>query len=1094
MKHIKRSRLLAIGSLILATSVSLSFGLFSLKANMADAATEKLSPVGLFSEDSGLTSKSVGSYNGLGLNTKTHAATFEGVINGDLEITYTTASRGGYGAYSFDFYDKDNPEEKVFSIGRNYTKGDVGTITYTDWTQETPTQTMVGKKTLTATPDNPFTWGGAKDFSTIADNSASFFPGMAAGFDMEGVLKLVWEGDTVTIKATKGKIESGTVILDEELATVGSLTIENFSDGYLMKVADDNASHIFHQQIKRAPHTDVVLLSINGIDLGAEELEVVMGNNQIVHSKEYAEKGKATIDCIQGEALEFSLIGTFNVNGISFTVPGKTVMSDIDTTSLLGKEEVVVQIDDSEKTYVLNVRPGYQTKDVFTATSNATNVTVAEAKRSGVKVVPQTAQATIDGVFSGDLSLEYVYDRCSYGVVKFEFFDKDDLTTPAFCVYRTYGIHDPNASVLYTLWGTASVGYNGKYYAMNTAYDSQADASQATLAAGLCFYPTNNCGSSTAKPNRGDKWATPGEIVLEWTENQVAIKVSVGNVEENKAEVTGLETLTTLTLDNFKDGYVVKISDADEAAPNGAAGCADGIVLLSINGTELANTYNGFEYSIDEVTYTPFEEYVQGEPIYVAQNGKIRGTAAIKTSICYADGLVKEIVDFDSETEKNIEWEAAIDLTTIGEKTLTIKPKLFGFEGAEKSYTVIVEESAQVTYTDIDGSLVSFYYSMHDNKFELPVLEKANWKFGGWYVNDELFAGLEQMDTIQDITISPHWYDDVAPEITLVDEESSILRITNEITTLGVQPSDVTVYDRATAHQFTDSEIIISIKAPNADDYVAFNAFTFNKDLFGAYIIRYTATDNWLEMGDVVNNVAHSENNSAYLERIIYYSAKNPTISVLGEVVEEGYVGKEIVLPEATAMWGATELPVKLTVSMTDSEGKVQEVTVKNNRFTPNQAGRYTVVYYAEDTFGQTTYEEYVITVKKDTTAPVIEVEFNVTELKVGDVLTLPTATASDEVDNAPTISVAVYYNGEVVATGDVTVENEGVYTVVYKSVDYAGNIQVVQFDVLVVEENTGFNWGLLGCQSSIGGFGIEVMTLLGAAALIFFDKKRKVK
>ena len=49
-----------------------------------------------------------------------------------------------WGAYEFAFYDKDEPEKKVFSIVRDWCMGNFGIVALVDYTQETPIITMQG--------------------------------------------------------------------------------------------------------------------------------------------------------------------------------------------------------------------------------------------------------------------------------------------------------------------------------------------------------------------------------------------------------------------------------------------------------------------------------------------------------------------------------------------------------------------------------------------------------------------------------------------------------------------------------------------------------------------------------------------------------------------------------------------------------------------------------------------------------------------------------------------------------------------------------------------------------------------------------------
>ena len=131
----------------------------------------------------------------------------------------------------------------------------------------------------------------------------------------------------------------------------------------------------------------------------------------------------------------------------------------------------------------------------------------------------------------------------------------------------------------------------------------------------------------------------------------------------------------------------------------------------------------------------------------------------------------------------------------------------------------------------------------------------------------------------------------------------------------------------------------------------------------------------------------------------------------------------------------------------------------------------------------------------------------------MGEKITLPTATATDNVAKNLTVSVEIKRGVDVVATGEYTPEEVGIYSVVYTVSDESGNTQTLTFEVLVsAGDNTDHNWTgqtpesdsvgggtsagnsgaqTDGCGASIGG-GITAISTLLAAAVLMKKKNKK--
>lgn len=161
-------------------------------------------------------------------------------------------------------------------------------------------------------------------------------------------------------------------------------------------------------------------------------------------------------------------------------------------------------------------------------------------------------------------------------------------------------------------------------------------------------------------------------------------------------------------------------------------------------------------------------------------------------------------------------------------------------------------------------------------------------------------------------------------------------------------------------------------------------------------------------------------------------------------------------MPSASATIGDKQYKVTVVVSF---DGKVisQKDASSSSEFTPETEGTYYVSYYSND--GTETPNETVrtfeIEISDDTIAPQIDVEFERTSANIGDTISLPAATATDNADGSVSVSVRVIFgNTEVAVTeNQFTAEKYGTYTVIYTATDKAGNSQDIRFNVVVMKD-----------------------------------------
>ncbi len=183
-------------------------------------------------------------------------------------------------------------------------------------------------------------------------------------------------------------------------------------------------------------------------------------------------------------------------------------------------------------------------------------------------------------------------------------------------------------------------------------------------------------------------------------------------------------------------------------------------------------------------------------------------------------------------------------------------------------------------------------------------------------------------------------------------------------------------------------------------------------------------------------------------------------------------------------------------VTATDGSG-TPEVTVSavdsaNRPVTSplSDIGRYTITYTATDANGLTSKISRTITIS-DQTDPVISESFEFAEkITLGEEITLPSVTATDDITQNLTVSLKITLDGQEVAyTGTVfKPEQAGTYTFEWTVSDAAGNSDKVT-KTLVVSEKPDNNsntwiWIVVGVVAAV--------VVIGAVVAVVVVKKKK--
>lgn len=179
-----------------------------------------------------------------------------------------------------------------------------------------------------------------------------------------------------------------------------------------------------------------------------------------------------------------------------------------------------------------------------------------------------------------------------------------------------------------------------------------------------------------------------------------------------------------------------------------------------------------------------------------------------------------------------------------------------------------------------------------------------------------------------------------------------------------------------------------------------------------------------------------------------------PMLDLTKEISSEAYYGEEIVIPRAVAA-DAVDPCVSVSVTVTCGDTVLidgADIARENLYVTVESYEPYRIEYRAADMFGRSTSRTYTV-YPLDEEAPVLNVEWDLTEAKAGSTHTLPVASVTDNNETDLAASVFVQYpNGEyrLYAESEITFEESGRYLIRYFVRDESGNFAYRDFIITV--------------------------------------------
>ncbi|MBO5480653.1 MAG: InlB B-repeat-containing protein [Clostridia bacterium] len=913
-------------------------------------------------------------------------------------------------------------------------------------------------------------------------------------------------------------------VIDCSLAENADVKTAFTTGGYTVSIRKD-------QTLRKGANDEVpavVLLDVNGVSLSEGNIPTISTKSTgIYYTGEKTENGKNVIDVCQGDSLGAfhylteqkvnNSVTLVNIQGESFTA------AETFADKAAGEYEYTVSVGGLTKEYVIRISPTVETLSVIDKADTSYEFTKIKTYKTkyfenpdyatenqGIMIYPgneKTYDVTLGGVFQGDFDVEYLLG--TYAVQGFIQFSVRDLAgNELFHVGRgAYQANDLTGGIAYFYhdgvyttrqsYKATGDGWSGKIDGVDLADERVDDGYFTWIDDSTPDIPdTNLPNKSNVVTNFPSKYAgvlphglvrsgsnfiqTSGHLVFDYDETVQKLYVKVTYMQEpnkiidSEGNVIGYKTvMLPIGEIDCSNGQNADVKAAFTTQGYTVSICKDStnrtqtvplVMLLSINGASFAKE----RMSIQDCSLVISSKNGYNEMdnvYYMAKNGKFEYSLAYELK--YATGWTRSIV---AETQGSI--QGTLDVTKTGDQSITFISDPLDGNVYKKTVTIRVEDGYKITLDENGGvPMDDLYYSDNAPYVYLPEPVRTTglgWKFVGWFDSAD--------NKVESITLSmgnailkAKWLDDVAPVITLQDGLESFVTV-EKGSSLNVSKANVKAEDAAWG-ELAETAIAIYVKAPNATEFVTFDAFTHNAELYGIYQVKYVAKD--------------GSNNQTELIRNIQYIPTLAVMEVETEMQEKGYIGKMITLPKATATCGTTALDVLVSVVV---DGELVELT--DNTFTPKKAGTYSIVYLAVDEYERTVSKSFEIVVIKDEVAPVITVDFNITKLSVGDALRLPTATATDEVDGELTVSITVRKNGELLTSVPTTVDTVGVYTVEYVAQDSTGNLTNETFEILVGK--AAANNGCGGCGGVVNNMTIPVLLAAIVIVTITCVSKRK--
>lgn len=760
--------------------------------------------------------------------------------------------------------------------------------------------------------------------------------------------------------------------------------------------------------------------------------------------------GKAAINVVEDYALEGLGVGnSFVVPKAVYSVSGKSgmIVSDVkieyngksetvscgDTYTIkeVGEHSIVYTVGSATEKIIFDViDSAYSTSELFSGTNMSFRPT-----SEGVRLHRESEnfEAQICGEFNGNFDLTYA-TTLSYsfsGIYRYEYLrmakndvflalKATDKSGQSFYVVNSWNGSTSNIYVVYE--------YNDKYYHrsyLQTGNNEMTDKHTESMGFAPYFISGQDWLSDATISFTCNKGILSVEAVYN-RKNKVLISEFDGTFDKDdvKGGFNSRKSAWGLPFFDYENGYTVSIVSYSNGRSETGNNIRNDLLIKSINGVNLANkgglTYNAVSMDLE------IENSVEKDgKVYIPQGAQLASTAVYTLSLAqHWNIVVKE--------EKEI---AELSSAATGEKSITVtsdylKEIFPGLDTVSVTKNIVVQNSYTISFDPQNGTEKQTLLYSDDTKelISIPNLYKEFYILTGWFIDGKPWSGNLKDIYGKNVELVARWMYLAYPDITFKSGLRTSYVVGDKFV---VSYEDLSVRDDQGKLSFAYKVI-----APDKTEKEYRNGSAIILSA-GIYTLQYSATN---EKG-YVTTVTREINVAAY---------GLPVITLQSEPVTQTIKGKTITLPEVTAVDAAGNI-INAISSFVMHNGK--HVDVKNGKFIVEAAGEYTVTFVAQDSDGIISVYEYTVTAFSDDVAPTIIVDYEDCEVPKGATVTLPYATATDNVDETVATSITVWYGMTQVEVNNncFTAAETGVYTIRIEAVDSSNNRKVLTYRVIVL-------------------------------------------
>lgn len=477
------------------------------------------------------------------------------------------------------------------------------------------------------------------------------------------------------------------------------------------------------------------------------------------------------------------------------------------------------------------------------------------------------------------------------------------------------------------------------------------------------------------------------------------------------------------------------------------------------------------EYSVTDVAGNEFETKCQ-IPVSIAQPGKTN-LAADHYNFAYDN-------DDSMNGKEGMSWVNEYSELCFGHTSAM--PTIDQTVGVSEKVTKVFEQYVAVSFNaDAPGTYGQLFYTFaargSKNRTTMPDKETCTWPnylfvrmgTGGKIESRVEKSSDKEMTVVKD-------YDGAS----LTDGQNHVIYLQWKNVGESADAADAAIMiygwiDKTPAVGYDNADFIFKAVAGDSIDTGKLDKTTF------AELWNEDTGAGWFSMDTYSSRTPYGDDHMRIKGLVIYDANETdfdvdiipPTVSVAFTPESVYAVSEAISIPTASVE-GADGVKTYVI----DPDGNKTEVT--NGSYTPAKAGTYKLLYEATDEAGNYGYKAYSLNVQiRDEEAPELTISSTETiTAKIGEEVTLPTATATDNLEGDISGKVTVEIVGTEHSTdrtpgGKYYPMTAGTQKVIYSVSDSFGNTTKKEFNIVVTGGTTGNILGSTTIGTSGGGKGL---------------------